>query len=70
MRHYIPDFKLPDGTYIELKGKEPEICHYKYKALPPDKLKILRAKEMQPILQYVVKRFGKKYWKLLKDDPH
>lgn len=68
--HYIPDFKLPDDTYIEIKGREPKICLSKYTALPKDKLKILYAKDMRPYLDYVIKRYGKEYWKVLQDKPY
>jgi hypothetical protein len=68
-KNYIPDFKYPDGTYIEIKGKEPAICLYKYAAVPTGKLKILYAKDMQMYIRYVIKKYGKKYWSVLKDKP-
>lgn len=67
--NYIPDFKLPNGTYIEIKGREPKICLFKYAALPAGKLKIIYAKDMRPYLDYVIKRYGKDYWKILTDKP-
>ena len=66
---YIPDFKMPDGTFVELKGREPKICHYKYTALPKDKLKVLYAKDLKHILKYVETKYGKDYWRLFKNDP-
>lgn len=69
-KNYIPDFYLPDkDVYVEIKGKEPNICQYKYAALPVDKLIILRQKEMQPYVKYVINKYGKDYWKILKDEP-
>jgi hypothetical protein len=60
---------MPDGTYVEIKGREPKICLSKYTALPKDKLKLLYAKDMRPYLDYVIKRYGKDYWKILTDKP-
>ena len=68
-KHYIPDFYLPDkDMYIEIKGKEPKICQYKYTAIPVHKLTILRVKEMQPYIKYAIKTYGEKYWSVLRDE--
>lgn len=70
IRHYIPDFYLPDeDIYVEIKGKEPKICFAKYTALPKDKLKILYGIDMKPYLKYVIDKYGKKYWKILSETP-
>jgi hypothetical protein len=65
--HYIPDFKLPTGVYIEIKGREYEQTPYKYTAIPQEKLTIIRKKEMKPYLDYVINKYGTEYWKCLKD---
>ena len=67
--NYIPDFEMQDGTFVELKGREPKICHYKYQALPKDKLKVLYAKDLKYIFSYVEAKYGKDYWRLFKNNP-
>lgn len=57
IHHYYPDFKLEDGTYIEIKGYQ--YPNWKSKcnqiSIP---LKILYERDIQPIIQYVKEKYG------------
>lgn len=68
VRNYYPDFVLPDGTYVEIKGREDEKWRAKELQFPKDKsLQILRGKEMSPILKYVKKKWGQNFTDLFDD---
>ena len=61
---YTPDFYLSETKeYIEIKGWVTDKDKAKFKGFTK-KLTILYRKEMSPILGYVVKTYGKKYWEL------
>lgn len=62
VRSYYPDFILPDGTFIEIKGYVNEQTKEKIKQFPyPDKLKLLCKPEMITILAYVTTKYGKNF---------
>lgn len=68
-RLYYPDFRLPDGSYVEIKGYktaqwEAKVAHF------PHQLKVLYKKELIPILQYVENKFGKDFIRLYDGNPH
>lgn len=62
-RSYFPDFYLiDDDIYVEIKGYYDNKTKEKEKQFPTDKkLKILKQAEMQPILDYVITKYGKNY---------
>ena len=64
-RTYFPDFKLSDGTYIEIKGYYDRKTKTKESQFPSNKkLRILKKSEMTTILNYVISKYGKDYVKL------
>lgn len=63
IKHYIPDFIMEDGTYIEIKNFDTKMTLAKYKAFPYT-LQVLKGKELQPILKYVIDKYGKDFIKL------
>lgn len=65
-RSYFPDFYLVDeNKYIEIKGYYDNKTKEKEKQFPKnEKLIILKQKEMQPILDYVINKYGKDFIKL------
>lgn len=62
-RSYFPDFYLIDeDTYVEIKGYYDNKTQEKERQFPQDKkLQILKKAEMQPILEYVINKYGKNY---------
>jgi hypothetical protein len=60
-KNYIPDFITDDGI-IEIKGYDTKVSIAKAKYNPD--IKILRRKEMQKYLDYVIKTYGKDFTKL------
>ena len=65
-RSYFPDFYLiDDDTYVEIKGYYDNKTKEKEKQFPANKkLQVLKYEEMQPILDYVVSKYGKKFIEL------
>ena len=64
-RYYIPDF-IVNNIYIEIKGyltKEVELKINSFK-LP---LIVLGKNEMKPILDYIINKYGKNFYDILKD---
>lgn len=57
---YFPDFVLDDGTYVEIKGFLDGKSKEKIRQFP-FKLKIILYKEMIPILDYVVGKYGSNF---------
>lgn len=60
---FYPDFKLSDGTYVEIKGwitpKDVEkIAQFKHPLI------VLKEKEIRPIINYVVEKYGASYYSL------
>lgn len=58
--HYTPDFILEDGTYIEIKGYYTELDRIKHSQFEGSLL-VLQKKEMSPILDYVVSKYGRDF---------
>jgi hypothetical protein len=57
IKKYIPDFKLKDGTYIEIKGYETEQWKEKLKQFK-EKIIVINAEEIKPFLNYVKNKYG------------
>lgn len=62
-KHYFPDFKMADGTYVEIKGYENELWEAKLKQFP-NALKVLKHDEMLPYLTYVKEKYGENFIEL------
>lgn len=61
-RTYFPDFVLPDGTYVEIKGYYDKKSESKNIQFPKnEKLVVLKKKDMEPILDYVIEKYGKSF---------
>jgi hypothetical protein len=60
---FYPDFILENGEYVEIKGWITDKDKAKFSAFPKT-LNILYRKDMTPILNSVVSKYGKEYWKL------
>lgn len=63
---YFPDFKLEDGTYIEIKGYADNKTNEKLSQFK-EKLIILYYQDMKPYIEYVVNKYGKDFISLYKD---
>ena len=61
VKNYIPDF-IVDGIITEIKGYKTEQWLAKSEANPD--VKILYEKDLKPILDYVIDKYGKDYIKL------
>lgn len=61
-KNWIPDFYC-NGTYVEIKGQMTAEVKAKFShfSLP---LVVLFVDDMKPIIEYVVKKHGEKYWML------
>lgn len=66
---YYPDFKLEDGSYVEIKGYKTEKDNAKWKKFP-FKIKILFEENLKEIFQYVEEKYGKDYIKLYQGNPY
>jgi hypothetical protein len=60
--YYLPDFKMPDGTYVEIKAWMDERVRIKLASCPG--VVILMQKEMTSFLQYAVDKYGKDFVRL------
>ena len=60
--NYIPDFKLNDGTYIEIKGYETARVKEKI-AYFPHKIKVINKDDIKLFIAYAVEKFGKDFIK-------
>lgn len=63
IKKYRPDFLLENGTYLEIKGYK-DISWDAKKSQFPHQLTCYYKKEMKPILEYVIQRYGKDFIKL------
>lgn len=54
---FYPDFRLTDGTYVEIKGWMTEQTYAKI-AQFPEHLEVLDEPRMKPILELVIRRYG------------
>lgn len=66
---YIPDFILPNNEYVEIKGWPNEKTKSKISQFP-HKLTILWKPDMENIIDYVKKTYGKDFIKLYEGNPH
>ena len=55
---YFPDFELPDGTIIEVKGYHTELVDIKTAAVKDRQIKVLYKKDLLPYITYVCKKYG------------
>lgn len=55
---WIPDFRLADGTYVEIQGYETARSRAKYASFP-HQLQVLHRAEMEQMFVYVVGMYGK-----------
>lgn len=60
---YTPDFKMTDGSYVEVKGYLSPRVAAKVASVP-GKIVVMGQDEMTPILRYAVEKFGKDFVKL------
>jgi hypothetical protein len=58
--YWIPDFKLSDGTYVEIKGFLSEKDKAKFEFFS-EKLLLLTEEKMQDIFNYVCDTYGKNF---------
>lgn len=58
-RMYYPDFVV-DGVLVEIKGYKTKQWLAKLAAMT-EPIEVLYSKEMQPIIEYVVERYGNDY---------
>jgi hypothetical protein len=59
-RTWMPDFILPDGSYVEIKGYQDERSRAKIRAFP-GKLVVLKREDMATMFAYVEKKYGKNF---------
>ena len=66
VKKYYPDFILEDGGYLEIKGWG----NYTFEKISqfPYKITVLYKKEIQPILEYVKKKYGNNFINLYEKD--
>lgn len=57
---YIPDFILPDGSYVEIKGYTTKVDLEKWRQFPKN-LKVLTGKELTYAIEYAKVTYGKDY---------
>ena len=62
-RAWIPDFRLTDGTYLEIKGYASPQAEAKFAAFPHG-LIVVRRENMQFVFDYVVQTYGKTFTRL------
>lgn len=63
-RLYYPDFRMDDGTYVEIKGVMDGKSKRKISSFQYGKLKVLGPKEIKPMLDYAEVKYGKDFWTL------
>ena len=59
---YFPDF-VTDNGIVEIKGRKNKKAIEKEKQFP--NIKVIDANLIKPYLEYVIKKYGNEYWKLL-----
>jgi len=60
IKNYIPDFIMPDGSYVEVKGYYTKEVDAKITQFP-HVLKVISKNEIKEYIEYVVKTYGKNY---------
>jgi hypothetical protein len=63
MRNWIPDFRLTDGTYLEIKGYTSPQTEAKFAAFPHG-LIVVRRENMQFVFEYVISKYGRDFIRL------
>lgn len=61
--HYHPDFKMPDGSYVEIKGYMDKRSEAKIQQFQGS-LTILQKNEIKQYLEYAISKYGKDFIKL------
>jgi len=69
IKHYVPDFIMEDGVYIEIKGYLTASVMEKSKQFP-HKLIMLQKKDMQVYLNYVKEKYGANFIEMYENNPH
>lgn len=59
---FYPDFILENGEYVEIKGWVTEKDKSKFSTFPKT-LNILYQKDMAPIINAIISKYGPEYWK-------
>ena len=69
VHRYYPDFKINE-VYYEIKGAHYNKWKYKKEQFPKDKILIIidGKKEIKPYIEYIEKKYGKKFWEILYED--
>lgn len=62
---YLPDFKMQDGQYVEVKAWLNDQGRAKIAACAG--VKVLMKSEMEPFIQYAVEKYGKDYIRLYEE---
>lgn len=60
---YFPDFKLDNGSYVEIKGWDTGNLAAKLRAVPGEIILVTK-EEMRPILTFVVTKYGRDFVRL------
>ncbi len=66
---YFPDFKMEDGSYVEIKRYMTDKNKAKHKSFP-GKLCLITNDEIQPFLKYAKERYGDDYIQLYEGKPY
>jgi hypothetical protein len=62
---YYPDFKLEDGSYVEIKGFSTSQWREKIKQFPSDlKINVLYSNDLIEVFSYVEEKYGKNFVEL------
>lgn len=62
IRTFFPDFKLPDGSYVEIKGWVDSKSIEKIRQFPEDLIiKVLLPKDLTEIFKFVEDKYGKNF---------
>ncbi|MCK9154476.1 MAG: hypothetical protein M0P12_00005, partial [Paludibacteraceae bacterium] len=70
---YYPDFKMEDGTIIEIKGRKCEMdCDEKTKAkmIAFPNIKVLYKEDLCPVISYVIGKYGTDFIKMYDGKPY
>jgi hypothetical protein len=67
LHKYYPDFRLGDGSYVEIKGFRAKEVDAKINQFPKDKKLIIieGKKQMNPFLKWAEMKYGRDFWKSL-----
>jgi hypothetical protein len=62
-RRWIPDFRLKDGTYLEIKGYALRQAEAKFAAFPHE-LIVVKRENMKFVFEHVVNKYGRDFTRL------